>query len=89
MKNTAISVIIPCFNQQKHIKECLDSIINQKFDSYEIIAVDDGSSDSTPEILRAYASKNKKINEIEIENSEDITKEEDSQYVEIKSEINL
>ena len=61
MRNVDISVIIPCFNQEKHIKECLDSIINQNYESYEIIAVDDGSSDGTPKILKEYAGKNDKM----------------------------
>ena len=61
MKNIEISVIIPCFNQQKHIRECLDSIINQNYGDFEIIAVDDGSSDDTPKILREYAEKNNRM----------------------------
>ena len=61
MKKTEISVIIPCFNQEKHIRECLDSIINQNYGGYEIIAVDDGSSDGTPQILGEYARKNNRI----------------------------
>ncbi len=61
MKNIDISVIIPCFNQEKHIRECLDSIIKCNYGDYEIIAVDDGSSDNTPKILKEYAEKNGRI----------------------------
>ena len=61
MRNVDISVIIPCFNQEKHIRECLDSIIEQNHEGYEIIAVDDGSSDGTPKILKEYAKRCGKI----------------------------
>ena len=56
-----ISVIIPVYNAQKYIKQCLDSLIKQDFDSYEIICVDDNSDDLTRDILKAYALQYKKI----------------------------
>ena len=49
-----ISVIIPCYNVEKYLNECLDSIITQSFDDIEIICVDDGSTDNTPNILKEY-----------------------------------
>ena len=46
-----VSVIVPVFNASKYISKTLDSIINQDFDSYEIIVVDDGSTDNSLEII--------------------------------------
>lgn len=49
-----ISIIIPAFNAENYIREALDSIINQAFKDYEIIVVNDGSSDGTVSILQSY-----------------------------------
>ena len=50
----AISIIMPCYNTEKYLKKTMDSIFAQTFSDYEIIMVDDGSSDSTPALLDAY-----------------------------------
>ena len=52
-----VSVIIPVYNTEKYIRASLDSIINQTLNEVEIIAVNDGSTDQTLEILREYADK--------------------------------
>ncbi len=52
---TLISVIIPVYNSEKYLVECLDSVINQSFKDYEVICVDDGSTDSSLEILESYS----------------------------------
>lgn len=49
-----VSIIIPSFNRQDLIKETLDSVINQTFQNWECIIVDDGSTDQTVEVLREY-----------------------------------
>ncbi len=49
-----ISVIIPAYNAEKTIKKCLDSILNQTYDDYEIIVVNDGSVDQTSVTLESY-----------------------------------
>lgn len=56
-----ISVIVPCYNQEKYIKECLDSLISQTFNDFEVIVVDDGSTDHSIEVVDEYVKHNKNI----------------------------
>lgn len=49
-----VSVIIPAYNAEKTLKRCLDSVFAQDFDSYEVILVNDGSTDDTLEVARVY-----------------------------------
>jgi glycosyltransferase involved in cell wall biosynthesis len=50
-----ISVIIPAYNAQKTIRETIESVLNQTFKDFEIIVIDDGSQDSTVEIVSAFS----------------------------------
>ncbi len=52
-----ISVVIPVYNVEKYLRQCLDSVINQTYKNIEIICVNDCSTDSSPEILKEYADK--------------------------------
>jgi glycosyltransferase involved in cell wall biosynthesis len=52
-----ISVLVPVYNTEKYLRECLESILNQTFKDIEIICVNDGSSDDSPRILWEYAKK--------------------------------
>ena len=63
-----ITVIIPVYNVENYLKECLDSIINQTLKDMEIICIDDGSTDSSPDILKKYSKKDKRIKIITKEN---------------------
>jgi glycosyltransferase involved in cell wall biosynthesis len=56
-----VSIIVPVYNAEKHLQKCLDSLINQTLKDIEIICVNDGSTDSSLEILEKYASKDKRI----------------------------
>lgn len=56
-----ISVVIPCYNAEKYIAECLDSVLSQTFKDFEIICVDDGSTDNSATILAKYEKKDKRI----------------------------
>jgi glycosyltransferase involved in cell wall biosynthesis len=55
--NPTVSVIIPTYNRAGMLKEAIDSVLAQDFTDFELIVVDDGSTDDTPRILRAYGSK--------------------------------
>lgn len=52
-----ISIVIPAYNVEKYVRECLDSILKQSFQDYEIIIINDGSTDHTLEILKEYEQK--------------------------------
>lgn len=66
--NDIISVIIPVYNEEAHLTRCLDSVLSQTYGNLEIITVDDGSTDRSPEILKEYAAKDKRIKIISMEN---------------------
>lgn len=56
-----ISVIIPAYNAEKYLHKCLDSILIQDYPNFEVIIVNDGSSDKTEEILNKYAEKDSRV----------------------------
>ena len=65
MKNTVtVSVVIPVYNVEQYLRECVDSVLRQTYSSYEIILVDDGSTDSSGSICDAYAAKDNRISVI-------------------------
>lgn len=66
--NPYFSLILPVYNVEAYLKECIDSILSQDFEDYEIILVDDGASDSCPEICDGYAEKYANIKVIHKEN---------------------
>ena len=66
--NDLISVIVPAYNVEKEITRCLDSIAAQTYQNIEILAVDDGSSDATAEILDRYSETHKNVRVIHKEN---------------------
>lgn len=64
-----ISVIIPVYNNDKHIKKCLDSVLNQEFKDFELIIINDGSTDNSKNICEKYKSEDSRIKLININNS--------------------
>ncbi len=59
--NPLISVVVPIYNAEKYLPNCLDSIINQTYQNLEIILVDDGSTDNSCQIAKSYAKKDSRI----------------------------
>lgn len=56
-----ISVILPVYNSEEYLRECLESLVNQTFNDMEILCIDDGSSDGSLAILREYEMKDNRI----------------------------
>lgn len=61
MDNPKISVIIPVYNVEQYLEQCLNSIITQSLKDIEIICIDDGSTDNSPKILADYQKKDERI----------------------------
>ena len=59
--NPIISVIVPVYNSEKYIEQCLRSIMDQSYKNLEIIVVNDGSTDETPAILKRLSSEDDRI----------------------------
>lgn len=51
-----VSIVVPVYNTEKYLCDCLESLLAQTEKNIEILAVDDGSSDSSPAVLRRYAA---------------------------------
>ena len=56
-----VSIILPARNEEEYIEKCLDSLIDQDYSNYEIVAIDDSSEDRTGEIIAKYAKENSKV----------------------------
>ena len=59
--NPLISVVVPVYNGERYLHECIDSILNQTFTDLELILLDDGSSDNSGKICDDYALKDKRV----------------------------
>ncbi len=67
-ENPKISVIIPVYNVEKYLRQCLDSVINQTYKNLEIILINDGSTDNSGKICEEYALNDERIKMIHKEN---------------------
>ena len=63
-----ISVILPVYNGEKYLKESIESILNQTYTNFEFIIIDDGSKDSSLEIIKEYEKEDERIIVISREN---------------------
>ena len=63
-----ISIIVPVYNVENYLKQCMDSLLNQTFSDFELICINDGSTDSCLSILEDYAGRDARIRLISKEN---------------------
>lgn len=63
-----ISVVVPVYNMERYLSECLDSVLSQTLSDLEVIAINDGSTDSSLALLREYAEKDARVHIIDKKN---------------------
>ena len=63
-----ISIVVPVYNVEKYLHKCVDSILNQTFQDFELILVNDGSTDGSATICETYAATNEKVRVIHKKN---------------------
>ena len=68
MSKPKVSIIVPVYNVEKYLRQCLESVINQTLKEIEIICIDDGSPDNCGAIIDEYAQKDTRIVAIHKEN---------------------
>ena len=68
MDKAKISVIVPVYNTEKFLNNCIESILNQTHKNLEVIIIDDGSTDNSPAICDEYAKKDSRVKVIHKEN---------------------
>jgi len=68
MGNELVSIIVPVYNTEKYIRQCLDSILNQTYQNFECLLINDGSSDNSADICREYVAKDARFRYFEKEN---------------------
>ena len=69
MTQPKVSIVIPVYNVEKYLRQCLDSVVNQTLQEIEIICVNDGSKDGSLAIMQEYAAKDRRVKIIDKENS--------------------
>ena len=68
MNNPKISVIVPVYNVEKYLHKCIDSILVQTFTDFELLLIDDGSTDKSGDICDEYAVKDARVRVFHTEN---------------------
>ena len=68
MHQELISIIVPIFNTEKHLHQCLDSILSQSYENFECLLINDGSTDASASICREYIAKDARFRYFEKEN---------------------
>ena len=64
----AVSIIVPVYNSEKYLRNCVDSILKQDFESFELLLIDDGSTDGSPEICDEIAKQDERVRVFHKEN---------------------
>ena len=68
MEDELISIIVPIYNVEKYLRQCLDSIQNQTYQNFECLLINDGSPDNSADICREYVEKDSRFRYFEKEN---------------------
>ena len=68
MENELISIIVPIYNVENYLRQCLDSIVSQTYQNFECLLINDGSSDNSADICREYIEKDSRFRYFEKEN---------------------
>lgn len=68
MKNPLVSIVVPCYNREKYIETCINSVLSQDYENWECIIINDGSKDNTLNLVRSFELKEKRIYVIDQEN---------------------
>ena len=61
MKDGLVSIIMPAYNSEKYIGETIESVLAQTYQNWELLIVDDCSTDNTPNIVRSYLAKDSRV----------------------------
>lgn len=64
-----ISIIVPCYNAERYLSECLDSLLAQRMEDFEVILIDDGSRDATAQIAGEYVRRDRRFRLLQQENA--------------------
>lgn len=59
--NPTVSILVAAYNEEQHLAECLESLIGQSYQNLQIVVIDDYSTDSTPQIIKEYSLRDKRI----------------------------
>ena len=68
-KSIKFSIVLPIYNVERYLQRCLDSVLGQTYKNYEVIMVDDGSTDNCPAICDNYAARDTRIKVIHKQNA--------------------
>ena len=83
MSEIKVSIVVPIYNLEKYVPRCLDALVNQTLEDIEIICVNDGSTDSAPQIIEDYAKRYP--NKVKVRLSDSISEKLDGKEIEIKT----
>lgn len=56
-----VSIVVPAYNVENYLERCIESVLNQSFPNWELLLIDDGSTDRTVDICKKYAAKDLRI----------------------------